>query len=166
MSDVRIIRIKSRLKSLALGHGGLTAREAISRAETALEEIRDAHVESLDALIDEIDRRFGEQSGDAGVKDYEGLYDLGSKIIDISGCLPGSLIDKAAYAVCDLADLSSELGVWDKQAVGVHVMVLRLLRSGGKSMSPERRERVVQGLYKVTEKRIGSAEAVQKQQYI
>ncbi len=158
MSDARIIRIKSRLSS-AIGRGGITAKEAIARADAAVEGIRQTLVDAIDAILAEMEVRFGESSPDGSEGDYEALYALASNIIDASACLNGSLIDKAAYALCDMVDLSAERGVWDRQTVEVHIMVLRLLRNGGPDMLPARRRRVVEGLRLVTAKRIGDVEA-------
>lgn len=157
--NTRIIRVKSRLSSLAVGRGGVPQREAVRAAEKLI----DCHAEELLATVDvtiaELERRFGVSSPDGAVGDYEGLYLLASRIIDIAVCLRGSYVDKAAYALCDLADLSSELKVWDRQAVEIHIMVLRLLRQVDPTMSETRRRGMVDGLFKVAAKRIGQMPA-------
>jgi hypothetical protein len=135
------------------------AHEAIDHAEKAIGAENQALIASIDASLAELELRFGAASADGSVGDYDGLYSLGSNIIDISTCLRESLIDKAAYALCDLADLSAELAVWDRQAVEIHIAVLRLLRHGGAAMSKARRQRLVDGLYKVTAKCIGAVDA-------
>lgn len=155
MSEVRIFRVKNRLRTLALGGGGITAHDAIAGAEQAIEAKAPELLQEMDLLLDELEARFGAASPDGSSGDYEGLYMLASRIIDLSICLRGSLIDRAAQALCSLADVAGELGAWDRQAVEVHIMVLRLLRHGGASVPMKRREKAVEGLYKVTAKRIG-----------
>jgi hypothetical protein len=147
------------LTSLALGRGGLTARDAVARAEKAIDANSAASLASIDAALRELETRFGAASADGSVGDYEGLYLLAGNIIDVSGCLRGSFVDKAAYALCDLADVSAELRVWDRQAVSIHIQVLQLLRTGGAALTEVRRKRLVEGLYKVAAKRIGTIEA-------
>jgi hypothetical protein len=155
MSGPRIMRVKSRLGGLALGHGGLTAGEAIGRADKAIDADREALQVTVDAVLGELAARFGAASPDGSRGDYEGLYQLASQIIDVAICLQGSQIEEAAHALCCLADRSQTLRVWDRQAIEVHIMVLRLLRSGGKAMPAVRRRRLIDGLRKVTAKRLG-----------
>ena len=159
MSNVRIVKVKSRLSTIALGKGGMMAQDAIAHAEKAIDAKRDDLLAELDRILSELEARFGAGAPDSSAGDCEGLYALASQIIDLSTCLRGSYLDKAANALCNLADLSGELETWDRQAVELHVMSMRLLRNSGDEMPAAKRERVVIGLHNVTAKRIGSVVA-------
>ena len=107
-------------------------------------------------------RVVGEASDGGSAGDYGGLYRLAYRVIEFANCLEGSLIDKAAYCLCDLADLSAGLGAWDRQAVEVHINALKLLRFAGPEMSLAARQQVVDGLHQVTIKRVGDVDAARR----
>jgi hypothetical protein len=159
VSNVRIIKVKSRLATIALGKGGIMAQDAVAHAERAIDAKRGDLLAALDALLTELEARFGAGSPEHSIGDCDSLYALASQVIDLSACLRGSYLDKAANALCNLADLSAELETWDRQAVELHVMSMRLLRNSGDEMPAAKRERVVIGLHNVTAKRIGTVVA-------
>jgi len=134
-------------------------RDAIQAAEKLIESHFEDLLATVDATIAELEQRFGASSPDGSAGDYDGLYLLASRIIDVAVCLRGGFVDKAAYALCELADQSSVLKVWDRQAVEIHIMVIRLLRQSGPEMPEARRRGLVEGLFKVTAKRIGEQPA-------
>ncbi len=74
------------------------------------------------------------------------LYLLSSRIIDLSGFLPGTGVDEAAIALCEIVDLSisAERTRWD--AIDVCVRSLQLLRTHGKAFGPDRCATIIQGL--------------------
>jgi len=155
MSGVRKFKVKSRLSTLALGSGGITAREALKRADAAIESVRGDCLVMIDERIAEIERRFASTVPGRASDRFEDLYDLSSGIIDVALGLPESGIDHAARALCDLVDLSLERGVRDWEAVDVHIVTLRLLRGSGQAFSQAQRDAVLGGLKKVMLKRVG-----------
>jgi hypothetical protein len=155
VSEVRTSRVKSRLSSEAFKSGGATVRDAVLHAEAAIELGREACVASIDAILAELETGFGAGATTPAPRDPKRLYNLASAIIDISLCLRGTGIDKAAYALCDLCDLFGDLAVWDQQCVDIHIQVLKLLRHADTSMSPAQRTWAIAGLVKVTARRLG-----------
>lgn len=154
MSTVRKFRVKTRLSTMALRNGGITAQEAIKRADSALEELKPPSKADIDAAIAELEARFVGSRPEAGGAHAELLYAVSARIIDVSFCLPNSGIDRAARALCDLVDLSMERGVWDQQAVDVHIEALRMLRLMGENVAAAQREAVLSGLDRVLKKRV------------
>ena len=159
MSNVRKFRVKTKLATEALKGGGITASEALKRADEGLEPLREPCLVTVDRCLAEIDARFGAKASDRGKQEFEDLYTLSSQIIDSSLGLPNSGIEHAARALCDLADLSLEKGIRDWQAVDVHIETLKLLRFRGQAFSQEQRQAVLDGLKKVTLKRVGDSSA-------
>jgi hypothetical protein len=157
---VKMVRIPNRLAVLMAAKGGLSAREAIRRSEAAVETLREPCLATIDSAIAEIDARFGPAAPDRDGADFEDLYSLCTRIIDVSIAVRGTGLDDAARAFCDLADISSELGRWDWPAVDVHIEALRLLRAAGASMEKPQRDAVIGGLMKVTKKRLGDSAAL------
>ena len=155
MSDVRIIRVKSKLARFAFGKGGVAFQDAVKRADEAVAANFGAFLVTVDEILAELQAGFGQAGPDRTATDYEAVYGLASRLIDVSICLPETLLANAAHALCELADRGAETGRWDQQAVEIHIKVLQLLRHAGSSMSAAQRTRVVEGLGKVTERRLG-----------
>jgi len=158
MSEAKIFKVKSRLGEMVLNRGGASAADSIRRAEAEVEKTYPTALRTIDDLLAQLDAAHAaDLAGDPpGTReDHERVYACASRVIDASICLQDSMLDAAARALCDLVDLSTELGVWDSEAVGVHVQAMRLLRHAGKAMDAESRRRLVESLYQVTRKRVG-----------
>jgi hypothetical protein len=156
MSVVRKFRAPNRLSALIKASGGKMAKDALAAADVALEPLRAPSLAVLDAALAEIDGRFGKPATSTrGAEAYEDLYALALRIIDVSGFLPGSSVDQAAISFCALADNCAEAGAWRWDAVDVHINALRLLRAGG--LSPDQRRAVIDGLNKVSQRRVDDA---------
>ncbi|MDR6533165.1 hypothetical protein J2800_003926 [Caulobacter rhizosphaerae] len=156
MSVMRKFRAPNRLSMLVRANGGVTAKDALAAADAALEPLRAESLAVLDAALAEIDARFGRPAAAtraAGA--FQDLYVLALRIIDVSGFLPGSCVDQAAVSFCALVDNCAEAGAWRWDAVDVHVNALRLLRTA--DLSPDQRRAVIDGLNKVSQRRIDEA---------
>ena len=160
MKPVKMVRPPNRLRSAMAAAGGFSAREAIRRSEAAVDTLREPCLAAIDAALAQIEQGFGAAATGRDQQDFEVLYVLATRIIDSSIAVRNSGLDDAARALCDLADLSGEIGRWDWPAVEVHIEALRLLRSAGESMTKEQRRAVVEGLVKVTRKRVGDPAAL------
>ncbi|MEI7931781.1 MAG: chemotaxis protein CheE [Alphaproteobacteria bacterium] len=154
MSKVRKFKVKTKLSTAAL-RGGITAAEAINRADAALEPYRGEALVVIDALLAEMASRFGPHAAGRDGEDLEALYMLSSRVIDASIGLSEAGVDRAAHALCTLIDLSQESGIRDWEAIDVHLEAVRLLRLHGLTFSPAEQDRVLDGLKTVTAKRVG-----------
>jgi len=160
LGAVKKFKVKSRLATLALGHGGVSVRDALKAADAAIDNVRGDCLTTVDARLAEIDRRFSATAPGRNREPFGDLYDLSSNIIDLAMGLPNSGIEHAARALCDLVDLSLERDLRDWEAVDVHIETLRLLRAQGQAFSPAQRDAVLGGLKKVTMKRVGEPGAL------
>jgi hypothetical protein len=156
MSVVRKFRAPNRLSMLVKASGGVMAKDALEAAEAALEPLRAESLGVLDAALVEIESRFGKTAAATRASGaYQDLYTLAQRIIDVSGFLPGSSVDQAAISFCALVDNCAEAGGWRWDAIDVHINALRLLRTA--DLSPEQRRAVIDGLNKVSQRRIDDA---------
>lgn len=156
MSTVRKFRAPNRLSMLVRANGGVTAKDALAAADAALEPLRAESLAVLDAALAEIEARFGRPAAATrGSAAFQDLYTLALRIIDVSGFLPGSCVDQAAVSFCALVDNCAEAGAWRWDAVDVHINALRLLRAT--DLSPDQRRAVIDGLNKVSQRRLGDA---------
>ena len=156
MSIVRKFRAPNRLSMLVRASGGQMAKDAIAAADAALEPLRAESLAVLDAALAEIEARFGRSAATTrGAGTYRDLYTLALRIIDVSGFLPGSCVDQAAISFCALVDNCAEANAWRWDAIDVHINALRLLR--GSELSADQRRAVIDGLNKVSQRRIDDA---------
>jgi hypothetical protein len=132
------------------------AKDALAAADAALEPLRAESLAVLDAALAEIERRFGKTAAATRAnRRLSGPLHPGLRIIDVSGFLPGSCVDQAAISFCALVDNCAEAGAWRWDAIDVHINALRLLRTS--DLSPEQRRAVIDGLNKVSQRRIDDA---------
>lgn len=155
MMQVKIHQVKSRLSTHAFKPGGITAMDALKRADAAIEDLRPPCLEDLDTALLSLADRFGRAASGRVSEDYRDLYALASRVIDSSIGLPGSGIERAARALCEFVDVADGPGVRDWAAVDVHIDSLKLLRAAGVAMSKGQREAVFDGLAKLARKRLG-----------
>jgi hypothetical protein len=156
MSVVRKFRAPNRLSMLVKASGGVMAKDALAAADAALEPLRAESLAVLDAALAEIEARFGRSAAATrATGTYQELYTLALRIIDVSGFLPGSCVDQAAISFCALVDNCAEANAWRWDAIDVHINALRLLRGG--ELSADQRRAVIDGLNKVSQRRIDDA---------
>lgn len=147
---VRKFRPTNRLTAMIKERGGIMAKDAIAAAEAGVESLRESSIAALDDAIAEIERRFGKDTPERVSEAYEGLYVLGSRIIDVSAFVSDAGIDKAAVSLCTLVDSCEGAGHWRWDAVDVHIDALRLLRAHGAALPVAQRDAMLQGLYQVS----------------
>jgi len=143
------------LAVLAFNPGGVSVNQALRQADTALEPLREASLAAIDASIAEIVVRFGVAAPGRAEEPFEDLYVLCSGIIDLGIFVVGSGLDDAARYFCGLVDLSDELNIRAWDAIDVHIEALKLLRASGVAMTVAQRTVILDGLGKVTLRRVG-----------
>jgi hypothetical protein len=156
MSVVRKFRPPNRLARLVKERGGLMAKDAIAAAEVGVESLRETCMAELDEALAEIERRFARGTARES-ESFETLYALTLRIIDVSAFVADAGVDQAAISLAALTDSCTEAGVWRWDAVDVHLNALRLLRSVGASLPVADRQSMLEGLYKVSHRKIDEA---------
>lgn len=160
MSEARKFKVETRLAMHAFRPGGMTVADALRRADAALEVMRGPCIETIDSSIAEIDQRFGVAAAGRESEPFAELYSLSSKIIDASVFLPGTDLDKAARALCQLTALCEARDAWDWIALDLHLDALKMLRANGAMLSEQARNDVITGLNQVTLKRVGDPDSL------
>lgn len=160
MSEARKFKVETRLAMHAFRPGGMTVADALRRADAALEVMRGPCIETIDGALVEIDQRYGAGAADRANEPFADLYSLSSKIIDASIFLPGTDLDKAARALCQLTALCQAQDAWDWVALDLHIDALKMLRANGAALGEQARADVIKGLNQVTLKRVGDPESL------
>ncbi|PXA91291.1 chemotaxis protein CheE [Caulobacter sp. D4A] len=149
---VRKFRPPNRLAAMIKDRGGILAKDAVAAAEANVETLRDSSLAALDEALEAIEARFGPTAAGRAGEDFETLYTLTLKIIDVAGFAADAGVDEAAVSLCALVDNCAEAGAWRWDAVDVHLSALRLLRNVGASLPAEHRRGMLDGLHKVAQR--------------
>ena len=154
MTGVRKFKVPNKLAQQMFGRGGKMVKDAIADSEAAVAELREEGLAVLDALLGGIMAAYGPDVAEPE-RDLEALYIKASAIIDVAGFLPDSGLAEASVSLCDLVDACQEAGVTDWPSVRVHLDALTLLRRQGEALGPTGREAVLEGLRKLSRRRVG-----------
>lgn len=104
--------------------GGLTIREAISRAEAGLELHRE------DAMTGLAEALSGLEASCAG-RAVDCIYDEAAALLDTAGFFNTGPLYMALFSLCEISSRMTETGAWDWPSIEVHVRAVRLILAEG-----------------------------------
>jgi hypothetical protein len=135
------------LKAFLNVPGGISEKDAIQRATDSLEMIRHSAFEEIDDALARIAKHV--ELGDDSRAAAQELHMLGNSVSSLAGMFGMPALGAAAYCLCELVDALSSRGAWDREAVMIHYDAMRKLRDP-RDIPPEEREKLIDGLRKVT----------------
>lgn len=151
MSVVRRFKPKLALTEMMKKTGDISAREALTRADTALHEMEEVCLGEVDIAMEELESQLK-----TGAPDTERMYKLSSDVVGLCGGLSAIGLDEAARSLCDYLDRVGEGEPLDHRVAAVHVASMRLLH---RSDAPrEARQEILDGLAKVVARHRAAAE--------
>lgn len=127
MTTSRTFRVKSTLADKMSRPGGRTVASALSAADLALDDRRNAAMKGLaDSLgqLQSVAARRGE--GDAAR-----IYEGSSALLDIAGFFDTGPLYEAAYSLCEISDRMQAADSWHWPSVEVHIQALTLILASG-----------------------------------
>jgi hypothetical protein len=151
MTHVRTHQVENRLATAMSAPGGVSAAEAVKRAEQAVEEVRGACMEALDAKIAEIDVATALETFSASAADMARVYTLANEILSEAGAFGLMELSEAGLSLCELTAHWRKGGA-DVAPVRVHVAAMKALRREDVAADQTLRANVLDGLRKVTAK--------------
>ena len=143
-------KYENRLAKSVVRSGGMSAAEALSAAQKAVEEVREPTIAEIDANLAEI-YALGEELKAANAFDETALqkmYICANRVVAMGGVFGLDELGKAAYSLCELVSRFQVAERYDPKLVQVYVDGLRLLRHPG-DHDPVIRAQVLDGLRKV-----------------
>lgn len=143
-------KFENRLAKSVVTKGGMSAREALSAAQAAVDEVRDPTIAEIDSNLQQI-QALGEQLKAGGAFDEELLqkmYICANRVVAMGGVFGLGELGQAAYSLCELVSRFQTLERFQWQMIQVHLDGLRLLRTPGDHPA-EIREEVLAGLRRV-----------------
>ena len=150
MTSAKTFKIENRLAKSVVTKGGMRAKEALSAAQAAVDEMRDPTIAEIDASLQEI-YALGERLKGATAFDEEALqrmYVRANRVVAMGGVFGLGELGQAAYSLCELVSRFQTLERFSWQMVQVHLDGLRLLRTPGDHAAAIR-EQVLAGLRQV-----------------
>jgi len=148
LKPANTFKYENRLAKSVVGRGGMSAAEALSSAQAAVEEIRDPTIAEIDATLSEI-YALGEQLKDGSDEDaLQRMYVCSNRVVATGGVFDLGELGKAAYSLCELVSRFQTLDRFQWQMIRVHLDGLKLLRHPDEH-APEHRAQVLDGLRQV-----------------
>jgi hypothetical protein len=132
-------------------NGGILLSEALANANQVMKDMRKPCLRTIDRLLAEINQRYG-PAVRRGDEDFQALYELSARIIDVTGPVADLQIDRAAFSLCELVDRCAAQSVWDWPSVDVHFDALQLLRHAGPALKAAERKTIFDGLDRITDR--------------
>jgi hypothetical protein len=143
-------KYENRLAKSVVTRGGMSAAEALSAAQQAVNEVREPTIAEIDANLRAI-YALAEGMKATNAFDEEALqkmYICANRVIAMGGVFGLGELGQAAYSLCELVSRFQTLERFQLSMIQVHVDGLRLLRNPGDHPAAIRAE-VLNGLRQV-----------------
>ena len=150
MKPGNVFKYENRLAKSVVTKGGMSAAEALSAAQEAVNEMREPTIAEIDANLQQI-YALAAQLKTTNTYDEDGLrqmYLCANRVVAMGGVFGLGELGKAAYSLCELISRFQTLERFQQSMVQVHVDGLRLLRNPGDHAAAIRDE-VLAGLRQV-----------------
>lgn len=143
-------KYENRLAKSVVRTGGMSAAEALSAAQKAVEEVREPTIAEIDASLEEIyalgdELKAGQAFDEAALQK---MYICSNRVVAMGGVFGLGELGQAAYSLCELVSRFQTLERFQWQMIQVHLDGLRLLRNPGDHLAGIRDE-VLAGLRQV-----------------
>lgn len=150
MKPANTFKYENRLAKSVSTKGGMSAAEALSAAQKAVDAVRDPTIAEIDANLKEI-YGLGEQLKTTNAFDEDALqqmYICANRVVAMGGVFGLGELGQAAYSLCELVSRFQTMERFQWQLVQVHLDGLRLLRNPGDHAAAIR-DQVLAGLRQV-----------------
>lgn len=141
MTSVRKFYPEVRLKKLLSEAGGMTAGEAMERADAKLEEIRDDCLSAVDTKLTELSTLVRSEQVGRGAR----MYRCANEIFAEAGTFGLVELSAAAHSLCSLLARAEEAKL-PEASVQVHIDAMRALRNPDVAGNKVARAAVLSGL--------------------
>jgi hypothetical protein len=151
MSVVTVLRPVVKLAKLLREPGGLALADALVAAQSNLEAASGGYLDAVAEGVIDI-ARLSEQHSTNVFSDqvFASIYSRASNLIGAASVCGRGSIDDALTSLCEMLDCFQSRGIWDAEAVGVHVNALRLLLQGGVAEGSGGAAAILDGLRQVS----------------
>ncbi len=147
MTPTKTFRYKSSLASKMAVPGGKSIDDALRAAETALETHRDAAMQSLKAILTDLDAISARRARSE-------VYERASALLDMAGFFDTGPLHPAVFSLCEISVGMGE-GAGDWPSVEVHLRAIRMILAGDCRASEDTRL-LLEGLTAVRQRLAGA----------
>ena len=148
MKPGNVFKYENRLAKSVVTRGGMTAAEALSAAQKAVNEVREPTIAEIDANLQEIYGLGDQLKAGADEEALQRMYVCANRVVAMGGVFGLGELGQAAYSLCELVSRFQTLDRFNWQMIQVHLDGLRLLRTPGEHAAAIREE-VLAGLRQV-----------------
>jgi hypothetical protein len=154
---VRTFEAVNRLADAIAAPGGMTVAEALARAATCIEEVREECLAALDDKIAELEA-LAAREGRTTPSALARVYVLANEILSEAGAFGLHELSEAGRSLCELISHCSKAGL-DAAPLRLHVSAIKALRQPDVAGGPALRREVLTGLRRMTAKLSAQARA-------
>ena len=131
MNPGKTFKYENRLSKSVVSRGGMSAAEALSRAQAAVEQVREPTLAEIDASLKEIYGLGAELQGAeaAGEESLQRMYACANRVVAMGGVFGLGELGQAAYSLCELVSRFQTLDRFNWSMIRVHLDGLKLLRN-------------------------------------
>lgn len=149
MTQVRKFQPENKLAKTITDPKGMLLGHAVQKAGQNLEKVRDAHMDALDAKLDELAETAATASQTHSPEDAARVYQLAREVLGDAGIFGLKNISRAAHSLCELmAAGDRHRHQW--AGVGVHIEAIAVLRREGRDAGGPGIDAMLAGLEKIS----------------
>ncbi len=136
--------------------GGISISDALVRANSNLDDIRDTCLVELDGKIAAIEKAAGSATVSPDQASLNRIYTLGNEILGEAGALGLIELSTVGRSLCELTSVPDEATKVDPRMIRVHIDAMKSLRRPEADADPKMRTALLNGLRKMTSKVVPS----------
>lgn len=143
---------ENRLGKLIRAAGGKAVVQAVKDASEGIDSLRGDFLSELAEILSKAEALSAAVKGADDKAGTDALYALISNAIGVPSACGMTSLDEMLISLADLIDHFKTHGLWDKQAITIHLSAFRLLLNSESVRDSEGAKAILLGLHQVSER--------------
>jgi hypothetical protein len=143
---------ENRLGKLIRSAGGKAVEQAVKDASKGIDGLRGDFLSELSEILAKAEVLSAAVKGADDQGGTDALYGLISAAIGVPSACGMTSLDEMLVSLADLIDHFKTHGIWDHQAITIHLSAFRLLLNSESARDSEGAKAILVGLHKVSER--------------
>ena len=143
---------ENRLGKLIRAAGGKAVVQAVKDANDGIDSLRGDFLSELTEILAKAETLSAAVKGPDDKAGTDAIYGLISNAIGVPSACGMTSLDEMLISLADLIDHFKTHGLWDKQAITIHLSAFRLLLNSESVRDSEGAKAILVGLHQVSER--------------
>lgn len=143
---------ENRLGKLIRAAGGKAVVQAVKDASEGIDSLRGDFLSELAEILSKAETLSAAVKGADDKAGTDALYSLISNAIGVPSACGMTSLDEMLISLADLIDHFKTHGLWDKQAITIHLSAFKLLLNSESVRDSEGAKAILVGLHQVSER--------------